>query len=176
MQDSYSSKFYFSLNSTMVRFRSVIIFTPSARLTRVSIPLWFDLDWIHRKCSYWYYKVSIPLWFDLDAIFEYDDMISEESLNSTMVRFRLIWWYDLGRENNRLNSTMVRFRCNCNAWYFRKKYCLNSTMVRFRCLPVEPILAVDVRLNSTMVRFRFDSFGEKNIVLLSKSQFHYGSI
>ncbi len=101
-------------------------------IAKVSIPLWFDYNSLLKFKEDVWRTVSIPLWFDYNwTIGMAQELISQGSLNSTMVR---------------LQQTCVR-ESNFSL------FCLNSTMVRLQLGTICFLLFV-----------------------ISKSQFHYGSI
>ncbi|AFH48930.1 Hypothetical protein IALB_1219 [Ignavibacterium album JCM 16511] len=98
------------------------------------------------------------------------------SLNSTMVRLKLLYESYLKDGQFSLNSTMVRLKpINIGHAEELVKLCLNSTMVRLKHITANPGKA-----DSFLSQFHYGSIKTNSIAIKyepeAASQFHYGSI
>ncbi len=163
----------FNFNSTMVRLRGSVLLR-RCRHPRISIPLWYDWEYIDELYDLAVNAISIPLWYDWEEI--KDKETGEiRYFNSTMVRLRgreqlrlkkikaisIPLWYDWEltyslylTELVDFNSTMVRLRDPKTAEEIIEQSNFNSTMVRLRERIWEVYRWPRIHFNSTMVRLR----------------------
>ena len=169
------------------------------KLTRVTIPLWFDSNKYSHTVGAISVFVTIPLWFDSNPGNLLKKINTVFSHNSTMVRFKpphegpgygawrwvtIPLWFD----SNRLQESCDILRLNGSQFHYgsiqtgqslqpisESKHCHNSTMVRFK---LNKILT-SLRAEDVTIPLWFDSNRDRDGKYNKKgpgSQFHYGSI